>query len=214
MSYTNEIENYIYKSYLEINPKAYQDKIHYFEKFKTDIYNLPFYLCVEMQCDYIEALHQTEKYQSVIGKIDKLIETVIIDNVHQINGEDIFKSLLFIKADALYKNIEYAKSHQVITALIKIDGDKNESRNLYLNNRIDELRYNGQKIRAICILLFLISAFIIAMEILMIRSLFPEWVNIFTVSRNGLFCLGLCTYFGYELYIRHKSKIEYLRLIK
>lgn len=213
MSFTNEIDSHIYNDYLEISPIAFQDKIRYFEKYRDRIILLPFNYSIEIQCDYVEALYHAEKYNKIIKVIDRLIETIIIENVYDIKGEDIFKSLLLIKANALHQCVEYQKSKYVTTELIKIDGYNAATKDIFIKNNIDLLRYDGQKIRGFSILMFLLSAFVIGIEILMVRSLFPEIVAGFVTIRNGLFCLGLCSYFGYEIYIRLKSKREYLRLL-
>jgi hypothetical protein len=214
MSFINEIEYYVYDEYIELGKDAYLEKIRYFETHQKRIFNLPFYQSIEVQCDYIEALHQTNRYFKILSIIDDLIGTIIYENVYHIKGTDVYKAMLFIKADSLYNIIDYKKANHVISELIKIDGGNSICKTLFVKNNVDNLRYEGQKVRAVGILLFLTSAFVIGVEILMIRSFYNEWIDIFVAIRNILFLCGLFSIVGQEVNIKMKSLKAYNQLIK
>jgi len=214
MSFTNEIEFYVYDAYIELGKDAYLEKVLYYETHKGHILNLPFNQTIEIHCDYIEALHQTNKYYKVLEIIDEVIASIISENIYTIKGTDVYKSLLYIKADSLYNIIDYKSANHVVSELIKIDGDNGICKSLFVKNSVDNLRYEGQKIRAIGILLFLCSAFIIGVEILMIRSFYNEWIDIFVAVRNILFLSGILSIVGQEINIRMKSIKAYNQLLK
>ncbi|MDB4438703.1 hypothetical protein N9176_00485 [bacterium] len=214
MSFINEIEYYVYDEYIELGKEAYHEKIHYFEAHQLHILNLPLNQSIELQCDYIEALHQTNRYFKVLNKVDDLIGAIIYENVYHIKGTDVYKSMLFIKADSLYNTIDYKKANHVISELIKIDGNNSLCKTLFVKNNVDNLRYEGQKVHAVGILLFLTSAFVIGTEILMIRSFYNEWIDIFVAIRNILFLCGVVLIVGQEINIRMKSLKAYNQLIK
>lgn len=214
MSFTNEIEYFVYDEYIELGKEAYLEKILYYESQEQRILNLPFFQSLEIQCDYIEALHQTDKHYKLLEIIDGVIATVMYENIYTINGTDVYKSLLYIKADALYNTLNYRSSNHVVSELIKIEGDNILCKSLFIKNSIDNLRYEGQKIRAIGILLFLCSAMVIGVEILMIKSFYNEWINIFVAIRNILFLGGILSIVGQEIDIRIKSFEAYHQLLK
>jgi len=214
MKFTNELEYYVYEEFNEIAKDAYLDKIRYFRDNETPIHKLPLIQSIEIQCDYIEALYQTNSYYQVLKIIDEIIECIISENIFDINGTDVYKLMLFVKADCLYNTIDYKRCNHIASELIKIEGDNILSKNLFVKNKIDNLRYEGQIVRAISILLIFASAFIISIEILAIRSFYKEWIYIFAVSRNVLFLSGLLLILGQEILIRIKSFRAYTQLIK
>ncbi|MBT8232756.1 MAG: hypothetical protein HKO66_02460 [Saprospiraceae bacterium] len=214
MSFINEIEDLIYEEYQELGKENFPEKIRYFEKNKLRILKLPFNICLEIQCDYIFALHSMEHNFKLLKVIDSLITTVITENVYKVNGRDIYKELLFIKAQALYQIVDYNSANHVSSELLKIDPDHKRCKEVFIKNNIDKLRYEGQNTRAFIILMFLLSAIIIGVEILAIRSFYPEMVKFFEIIRNGLFVLGLSTYIFQEFRIRQKAKASFYRLLK
>ena len=214
MSFINDIEYYVYDEYIEMGKEAYLEKIRYFEAQQQRILNLPLNQSLEIHCNYVEALYQTNRYYRILRIIDDLIAKIIFENVYHIKGVDVYKSMLFIKADSLYSIIDYKRANHVVSELIKIEGDNKTCKKLFMNNSVDNLRYEGQKIRAIGILLFLTSAFVIGIEILMIRSFYNEWIDIFVAIRNILFLCGVASIIGQEINIRMKSLKAYNQLIK
>ena len=85
MSFTNEIELYVYDAYIELGDDAYLEKVLYYETHKQHILNLPFNQTIEIHCDYLEALHQTNKYYKVLEIIDDVIASIISENIYTIN---------------------------------------------------------------------------------------------------------------------------------
>ena len=214
MSFANEIEYYLYEEFLDLGPEAYQDKVRYFEANEKNIFNLPFERRIEIQLQYIEALHQTDRFHNVLNIIDDFISLVMSENIYEINGKDAYKTLLLIKSDCLYNAVDYVASKHVISELVRIEGDNPKNRKVFLKNNVDKLRYDSQTIKGISILLFIFSAFIIGIEIFVVRIFYTEWIDIFAFVRNSLFLLGVLTIIGREIKIKKDSQKEYEELIQ
>jgi len=206
MKFTSEIEKQVYNDFLGIEIKAYQEIIHYYEMNKSEIFKLPLEFKVLVDIRYAFALYETEDYYSFLTKVDRLINTVIQENIYEVDDQDVFKELLYKKGTAAHKVLDYYKADHILSELVKIDKNNKTIDKAYITNAVDQKRYEGKILNAISIVLFFVSATIIGMELLLIRTFYPEWTTLFEWARNGLFLLGVGVLLFLEISIRYKTR--------
>lgn len=206
MNFTSEIVKLVYTEYLDIDVKAYQDKIRYFERNKNEIKQLPFKINAEIRCDCAIAYFEVGEYTKYLELVDPLIQMVITENIFTIKDKDIYKELLFRKAASLYNNVEYEKSDYVFSELIKMDPENEIYKKAYTKSSIDSLRDDGQGMRGLSIILFLLSGLIIGVELLIVRPFHKDYTFFVELTRNLIFALAIGTFLFQELRIRLRTK--------
>jgi len=206
MKFTSEIEKQVYNDFLGIETSAYQEIIHYYEMNKSEIFKLPLEFKLLIDIRYAFSLYETEDYYSFLTKVDRLINVVIQENIYEIDEKDVFKELLYKKGIAAHKVLDYDKAEHIFSELVKIDKSNKSIDKAFVRNTIDKKRYEGKILNAISIVLFFVSATIIGMELLLIRTFYPEWTSLFEWTRNGLFLLGVFVLLFLEISIRYKTQ--------
>ena len=206
MNFTSEIVKLVYTEYLDLEAKAYQDKIRYFERNSKEIKQLPFKINAEIRCDCAIAYFEVGDYMKFLDLVDPLIQLVITENIYTIKGKDIYKELLFRKAASLYNNVEYQKADYVFSELIKMDSKNSIYEKAYTKCSIDNLREKGQGLRGLSIFLFLLAGLIIGFELLVIRTFHKDYTFFVELSRNLIFALAIGTFIFQELNIRLRTK--------
>lgn len=181
--------------------KAFRDKVRYYEDNRSYIQNLTYEERVDVELDYALCLFEIGKYHKFLSKVDTLIETVIMDNIFDYNGINIYNDLLFKKAACLWNTGQYNKSEKVLKAYVKLQPDNNLARTLYGRCKRKQGRdwYEGTKAVAI---VFLMSAISIAfMELLVVRPFYDEYVATFRGMKLLLFATGILSLIGNEVYL-------------
>lgn len=214
MRFANDIEELIYLEYQDIDAKAYQSKIRYYEQNKKAISQLPYELRLEMSLEYVVALFEVGEYYQYLQHVDKLLTRVIEDNIFSIDGDDIYQELLYRKGASLYNIVDYYGADHVLSELCKIDKENDIYRQTFKKNKIDSLRYRAQKIRAVIISMFLVAGVIIGVELLVIRPFFMEWVQSIETTRNLIFGAAVLGIILQELRIRLYADRQYKNLFK
>ena len=214
MRFANDIEELIYLEYQDIDAKAYQSKIRYYEQNKKAISQLPYELRLEMSLEYVVALFEVGEYYQYLQHVDKLLTRVIEDNIFSIDGDDIYQELLYRKGASLYNIVDYYGADHVLSELCKIDKNNDVYRQTFKKNKIDSLRYRAQKIRAVIISMFLVAGVIIGVELLVIRPFFMEWVQSIETTRNLIFGAAVLGIILQELRIRLYADRQYKNLFK
>ena len=122
--------------------------------------------------------------------MDGVVEFSIKHNIQKFQGKDIFQHMLFRKAASLYNSLEYEKSDYILRELIKIN-PYNEDAALFLKKCLRKMRTGMiYHTRAASIFLFLFSAFVISLEVLLVRPFYKEYTQYIEISRNSIFLLG------------------------
>lgn len=202
MKFSNEIADLVYQEYLEIEPKAYQDRIRFFEYNKSQISKLDYQERLEISLEYTVSLFEVGEYGRFLKNVDQLLAICIKDNLFSVDGDDIYQDLLFRKACSLHNTIEYDGADHVFSELIRIDKSNIIYQRAYRRNKIQQLRDRGQKLRAIVIAMFLSTGLIIAGELLIVRPFFTDLVAVVESTRNGLFLAAIAMMVIQEIYIR------------
>lgn len=202
MKFTEEIEQQIYKDFKNIEPNAYQEQIRYFDNNRADIRRLPYELRTYIECKYAIAAFEVKDYYGFLTNVDRLISVVVRDNIYNIDGVDIYKDLLYKKAVAAHKVLDYYKSDHIFTELVKIDSNNKDYVTGYLKNGIEKRRYEVKYLNAVSIVLFFLAAGIICIELLMIRTFYKEWIETIEYTRNFIFLGVILVLLFIEAWIR------------
>lgn len=200
--YKNEI---LYDAYFDISKDAYHEKIRYYESNLEAIMNLPFTEAIKIELDYALALNKVGAYAGFLRKADRLIQAVIRENIFTFNGKDIYKELLFCKAQSYYRIYKYPEADQVLEQLVRMEPTNLKYQKLYKNLQVDYARHESQKVRGFSIALFLIAGVVIAFELLLVRSFYYDLLTTVVFIRNLAIISGLFLVLLNEWYIRRTA---------
>ena len=214
MSFTNDIEEHIYQEYLSIDVKAYQSKIRFYEYNKKAIRMLPYKQRLEISLEYVVSLFEVGEYYEYLEHVDKLLEKVIEDNIFSIAGDDIYQELLYRKGASYYNVLDFVKADHVLGQLCRINKKNELYKKTYYRNKIDYLRYQGQKVRASIIGLLLMTGLIIGVELLFIRTIFRDHIQAVEILRTVLFGTAVLGIIIQEARIRYSTYKQHKELIK
>ncbi len=191
---------------MEIESGDFQQIIHYYEENEEAIKNLDFEEYFELLVIYVNALFERGQYEKHLINVDVVIENSILRSIQYFRGEDIYRKMLFKKAASLFNLHQYNKADYVLRELIKIDPFEKDSIQ-FLKKCLRKSKSNLIRItRAVSILFFLLTAAIIAFEILSIRPFHSKYTNYVEGTRIGTFIIGLLILVGGHVF--HRWKIE------
>jgi len=203
MSYSSDtFRSNVYHGFKKIEPDAFRALIQYYQENESDIRALDFSEYYELFISYCEALFETGAYQKYLNVCDTALTTTIQNNIKFYKGDDIFKILLFRKAAAHYHILEYKEAEHIVRELIKMNpNDDIAIRFLKKCMRRRRPSYLNH-IRGFSIFLFLLSAMVICVEILIIRTFFDEHVFKVEAMRTAIFFLASGLLAGAYLFYR------------
>ncbi len=190
-----------YFEYHRIGSKAFRDKVRFYEDNRSYVGQLEYSDRIDIDLDYVLCLFEIGKYHKFLSKADSLIEIVIMNNIFDFNGVNIYNDLLFKKAACLFNTGQYIKSEKVLKSIVKIEPENDLARSLYGKCKRKQGRdwYEGAKALA---MVMLISALSIAfMELLIVRPFYNEYIA--TISSMKIFFLvsGILSLIGNEVYL-------------
>ncbi|MCB0586455.1 MAG: hypothetical protein KDD06_14185 [Phaeodactylibacter sp.] len=186
----------IFRDFKEIDAANYRRIIRFYEDKEEEIQRLDFDEYFELITAYVNALFEVGSYQKHLLMVDVVIEMAIVQNVEMYRGEDIYQKMLFRKAASLYNTLEYGKAEYILRELIKID-PHSEDPILFLRKCLRKKEPGFlNKAKAASILLFLLSAFVISVEVLFVRPFYKSQVDQIEASRTAIFLLGCAILVG------------------
>ncbi len=206
-------QNSSYFEFIEIDLDAHHEKVRFFEENRDEIYQLDFNYKIFIWCDYAISVFELGRYQEFIKLADELIPTVIKENIYRIRDVDIYTALLFRKGASLYNINKLEEAEYIFSELCKIEKDIIHQK-AWIQTMQRILKGNLRYLQAISVLLFILTAVIIAVELLVIRNFYPVFSQHFEMFRIGTFILGIAALVGLELYIRLKSAKMFKTRIK
>mgnify|MGYP000176448802 CR=1 FL=1 len=213
MKLTEQIEQQIYNGFISIESDSYQEQIRYYENNRSDIRRLPYEYQTYIECKFAIASYEVKDYYGFLSVVDRLITMVIRDNIYEIDGVDVYKDLLYRKAWATHRVLDYYKADHIFSELVKIDSDNQHYTKGYLKNSIEKKRYEVKYLNATSIILFVLAAAVICVEILMVRTFYKEWTQMVEYSRNLIFLGGILVLLFLEGWIR-LSSYQSLKVLK
>lgn len=183
----------IYLQFKELDKSSLRNIVQYVEKNRDAIEDLDSEEFFEVYATYCRALFDLGNYSKYIIESDQLLFISIDQNIYEFEGEDIYASTLFRKAAGLFNLGNHTEARQILIQLLKIDPENKDVKAFY--KKLIRSRYKLSKItRAIAVGMILTSAFLICLELLVIRPFYQDIVFSFELSRNLLFAAGFFTY--------------------
>jgi tetratricopeptide (TPR) repeat protein len=196
----------VYRDFKEIEPTAYRQIIHFYEEKEAEIRCLEFDEYFDLLIAYVDALFEIGAYQKHLLMVDVIIENSILHNIQFRNGTDIYQRTLFKKAASLYNVLKYEEADYILRELIRMDPYDSDSvlfLKKCLRSKKPQLVINA---RAASIFLFLLTAFVICIEVLFIRPFYHMHTELVETSRIGIFLLGCILLVGGDLL--HRWSVE------
>ncbi len=176
----------VYLTYFSIDANNYVDKIACYENRYQEIEQLVDMVRTEIELDYTLSLFQVGRYHQYISQSAPLIEKVITENIHQVQGEDIFQKLLFNKAASYYNVGEFDQASHIMLELCKMD-PHDQTYYAFSSKILRTLSYRKfDKMKAAALGMILLALMIIVFEILIARTLLEDIVAPLEFSRNAL----------------------------
>lgn len=188
MSSTSNLsyESSAYTSYFSIDQSHYADRIAWYESNFKEIQQIEEAARLDIEIDYCFSLFQVGRYNQYIVQSKPLIEYVIVHNVYELKGQDVFQTLLFNKAACHYNINELDEANHILLELCKID-NQNTDYNAFAAKVIRMNSYRQfDKLKGIALGMILLALAIIIFEILMVRTLLTQYIVPIELSRNAL----------------------------
>ena len=196
----------VYLAFIEIESNDFQQIMRYYEENEEEIRALEFDEFFELLVAYVNALFESGHYEKHLVSVDVVIENSILRNIQYFKGEDIYRKMLFKKAASLYNLHQYDKADYVLRELIKIDPFEKDSIQ-FLKKCLRKGKSGLIRVtRAAAIFFFLLTAAIIAFEILSVRPFHNTYTRYVEAGRIGTFIFGLLVLLGGQLV--HRWRIE------
>ncbi|MFT5167395.1 MAG: hypothetical protein ACI8P3_002632 [Saprospiraceae bacterium] len=197
----------IYTEFKTIEGNEHLSIVRFYESYKENIPHLNFSEYFELLICYSNALFEIGAYQSHVKVVDIAIQASIINNIKFYNGQDIYTELLFKKAASCYNLMEYDQTEHILRELTKIT-PYNEMVQRFLKKCL--LRKKPAYLtnaRGLAILLLLATAFVIAIELIFVRTMMTTYISIFEMMRNTTFIASLLLIAGSA--ILHRAQIYF-----
>ncbi len=196
----------IYKEFKAIDAAEHLSIVRFYESYESDIPQLNFSEYFELLISYSSALFEIGAYQSHVKIVDTAIQLSIINNIKFYNGQDIYTDLLFKKAASCYHLMDYDQAEHILRELVKImpynDMVQRFLKKCLLRKRPEYLK----NARGLAILMLLVTALLIVIELLFVRTLMKDYTAFFEIIRNTTFGLSILLIFGSEL--MHRTQIH------
>jgi hypothetical protein len=204
----------LYRNFKAIEVNDYHGLVRYYEQNEDGIRGLDFVEYLDCTLVYTNALFEASNYGKHLVMCDHLLEVVIMQNVVDWDGQDLYHLLLLKKATSLYYLQEYGKSARMLYEIIKI----------YPNDRLAAVFLNQallrQKpgwlfsLRAATVVFALMAVLVIALEILAGPKYFPTLLQPMQFGHNLLIALSLASIAIGEAWHALSCRIKTTRFVK
>lgn len=204
----------LYRNFKAIEVNDFYGIIRYYEQNEDGIRALDFDEYLDCTLAYTNGLFEVSDYGKYLVMCDHLLEVVIMQNVADWDGEDLYHRLLFKKAAALYHLLEYGKSERILREIIKIYPN-DQLAALYLNKAL--LRQKPTwlfRARAATVAFALLAVIVIALEILAVPQFFPSLLQPMQIAHNFLVGLSLASISIGEASHTLGCRIKTIRLVQ
>ena len=183
----------IYRNFKSIEVNDFHGLIRYYEQHEDGIRSLDFDEYLDCTLAYNNALFEAANHGKHLVMCDHLLELVIMQNVDQWDGQDLYHRLLFKKSASLYHLHEYGKSERILREIVNIY-PQDRLAALYLNKVLMLQKPHWLfRARAITVAFALMAVVIIALEILAIPTFFPSLLQPMQIAHNLLIALSLAS---------------------
>ena len=187
------INTRLYRDFLAIEPKNYRAIIRFYEQWEEQIVKLDDDQQYELLFAFTNALFEVGAYRQFLAVVDQAILVSLDESLQkdELHKQHIFELFLFRKAAAFVQTLQPAKAEHIVRELLRIN-PKHALAPLLLRKTLRQQNVGiTTTTRATAILLFGLSALIILVEILIIRSFYDMYTASVELSRNLIFLSGL-----------------------
>ncbi|NND33621.1 MAG: hypothetical protein HKN76_13605 [Saprospiraceae bacterium] len=191
--------------YRKIDPAAHRDIIRFYELHKQRLHGLDVEKFLEIELGYTNALFELTRYEAFLVRTKYLLETLIYHNVKYLNGEDVYEKLLLRKAAAHYHILELSTAQTILWQLLKMNPDNQSAAYLVKRCLIRETPDYIRRVQGASIFLFLLSAAMIAVELLIIHPFFSQHAELLEFVRTSVFLSALGLLIGAQIFHRLRS---------
>ncbi len=194
-----------YDAFLAIDQRAYKEKIQFVEENIFMLRDLDVGAYFDMMVLYGEALFETGEYARQAKLADHIIEMSISRNIIIHRDQDVYFETLFKKAASLHNLDRIEEAVHILKELVKINPDHEASKLFLINCIIRQKKPMVRPYRNLSLVLLLTSAFVIGIELIFVRRLWPSWTMIIEMLRNGLFISGVVLLIAGEVLVRYRA---------
>lgn len=198
----------IYREFRAIEGTEWRTVKRFYEEYRTEIKNLEFDEYFEMLLAYTNALFEIGLYEKHMAMADTVIEISMMNNIKFFNGEDVFRKSLFKKAASCFHTHQLEQADYILRELLRID-PYDEDAALFLKKCLRRMRpLLVRQARGLAMFFFLLSALVICVEMLAIRTFHHAYIDEVELVRNVSFVLGIGVLVGGFVLHRWRSVKE------
>ena len=194
-----------YEAFLAIEETAYKEKIQYIEENFFMLRQLEAGEYFDMMVLYGEALFEAGEYARQAKLADHIVEMSIERNILRHREQDVYFETLFKKAASLHNLDKIDQAVHILKELVKINPDHESTKLFLINCIIRQKKPLVRPYRNVSLVLLLSSALLIAIELILVRRLWPSWTMIVEMIRNGLFISGVILLIAGEVMVRYRA---------
>ena len=195
----------VYRNFRNIDATEFRRIVRFYERYEKDIVQLDFEESFELLVTYTHSLFEIGEYRKHLATADKVISTSIVQNVTTVKGQEVYHTTLFRKAASHYNLQEYAQAKHILEELLKMNPYNVLSARLLLRVLRDDKPRYIRHARAASIFLYLLSALIICVEVLIVKPFYGQFTVSVEILRNMIFFIGVLVLIGSELWHRWKA---------
>jgi len=212
--YQSTYQSKLYRNFKEIELTDYRGVVRFYEENEDQIQRLDQEEYFELLATYVNSLFEIGAYQKHLLLIDRVVEMTVDRNIQVYQGIDLFGVMLFRKAASLYNIMEYSRAEYILQELTRINPE-NEEVILFLKKC--QRRKSSDIIqctRASGIFLLLLTALIIAVEVLFIRPFYEMYVPLIERTRFSTFGLACFLLVAGDLIHRWQAERRVNRFVR
>ncbi|MBN8678998.1 MAG: hypothetical protein J0M29_12290 [Chitinophagales bacterium] len=188
----------LYRNFKSIEVSDFYAIIRFYEQNEDAIRSLDFEEYLDCTLCYTHALYEATNFGKHLVMCDHLLELVIMHNVDQWGGEDLYHQLLTQKAASFYYQEAFVKAERILKEIIRIYPDDKLAA-IQLNRTLLHQKPTWLfKARAAMVMFALLAVVVIALEILAVPYFFPHLLTPMQLAHQLLVGLSLAALFVAE----------------
>ncbi|MGB3799212.1 MAG: hypothetical protein WA952_05310 [Lewinella sp.] len=204
----------LYRELRAVDPTDYHRIIRMYEEQESEIGRLDVLENFELTVWYVDALFETGAYREHQLMVDLVIHASIRHDIRYVPGrdEEIFEYQLFRKAASAFRIQDYATTEHVLRELISMRPGKEVyyrfMRTTLFRQKTEILQFG----RAACIFCMLLTALVVTVNLLVVKSFYPEYSRLVTWISLDVFVIGLLSLFGaygYAYYLSWREATQF-----
>lgn len=178
---------------------AHRPVIHFFEKHEAAIRNLDAGEYLDILLIYLDALFACGEYRRFLERVDEGLVLSLDARLQTLDEGEVYHHLLFRKAAAAWHDGDLSATEHILRQLVRLQPDHPLAARFLTRCLSAGSKSSRQNIRAATILLFLLSAIVLAVETLWFHPFLPNSISLVEATRNVLFLSAWLIWGGGEL---------------